>query len=85
MLSTDDVLSDILKKERENAMKHNFNLKFDVKHLLLVNWNIETCIHAKMKFVLSKSKSERETIGSNADTVLNDFYGLGKQKYLNNV
>ena len=29
-LNTDDVLSVILKIERENAMKPNFNLKFDV-------------------------------------------------------
>ena len=34
---------------------------------------------------LRKSKSEGEIIGNNADTVLNDFYGSGKQKYLNNV
>ena len=42
-LNTDDVLSVILKIERENAMKPNFNLKFKhlFKHLLLVNWNIE--------------------------------------------
>ena len=36
-------------------------------------------------FLLHKSKSEGETIGNNADAILNDFYGLGKQKYLNNV
>ena len=38
-----------------------------------------------MTFFLRKSKSEGEIIGNNADIVLNDFYGSGKQKYLNNV
>ena len=45
---------------------------------------LKTCIHTKI-FFLRKSKSEGETIGNNADAVLNDFYGLGKQKCLNNV
>ena len=34
---------------------------------------------------LRKSKSEGEIISNNVDAVLNDIYGSGKQKYLNNV
>ena len=43
-LNSDDVLSVILKIERENDTKPNFNLKFDVfsnTFYLIVNWNIE--------------------------------------------
>ena len=46
---------------------------------------LKTCMYSYEDFFLRKSKSEGETIGNNADAVLNDFYGLGKQKYLNNV
>ena len=45
------------------------------KHLFIRRWH----------FFSRKSKSEGEIIGNNADVVLNDFYGLGQQKYLNNV
>ena len=43
-LNSDDVLSVILKIERENALKPGFNLKFGVfsNTFLLVKWNIES-------------------------------------------
>ena len=51
------ILSDILKIERENAMKPQS------KHLLLVNWNIENMYSSNEDDIfLRKSKSEGETI-----------------------
>ena len=50
-----------------------------------MRWNIKNMHSYEDDIFLRKSKSEGEIIGNNADTVLNDFYGSGKQKYLNNV
>ena len=87
-LNTDDVLGVILKIERENAMEPYFNIKFDVFFNTFYLWVGILKKHAFIRrwhFFLRKSKSEGEIIGNDADTVLNDFYGSGKQKYLNNV
>ena len=50
-----------------------------------MNCNIENRYSYEYDIFLHKSKSEEETIGKNADAGLKDVYGLGKQKYLNNV
>ena len=75
-LYTDDFLSVILKIERENAIKPNFNLIFDVfsnTFYLWISKNIENMYSYEDDFFLRKLKSEGETIGNNADAVLNDF------------
>ena len=71
-------------------MKPNCNLKFDVYSDTFYLWIgiLKTCINTKMTFFFAnQSQKEKQLaiIGNNADAVLNDFYGLGKQKYLNNV
>ena len=76
-LNTDDVLIVIPKIGRENAMKRNFNLKFDVyKHLLLVNWNLKTCAVFPFRrwlfSYLNQSQKEKQS-GNNADAVLYDL------------
>ena len=66
-LNTDDFLSAIPKIERENVMKPNFNLKFDVFSNTFYLWIeiLKTCIGPapfEDEIFLCKSKSEGETI-----------------------
>ena len=44
-----------------------------------MSWNIKNMHSYEDDIFLRKSKSEGETISNNADAVLNDFNGLGKQ------
>ena len=64
-LNTNDVLSKLLKIERENTMKPKFNLKCDIFLSTIYLWigTLKTCIHQrKLAFFLRKLKSEGETI-----------------------
>ena len=66
-------------------MEPNFKIKFDVfsnTFYLWISKNIENKYSYEDDFFLRKSKSEGETIGNNADTVLNDFTDLESEIFL---
>ena len=65
-LNTDDVLSVILKIYRENAMKPNFNLKFDVSSNTFYLWIgiLRTCIHTKMTFFYANQSQKEKQLAT---------------------
>ena len=76
------ILSDILKIERENAMKPQS------KHLLLVNWNIENLYSSYEDniFLMQIKVKSRNNLAIMGICRLNDFSDLESElKYLNNV